>query len=73
VRYARRVVAASDDGRGSGEWQREEIVGEGRVRIPCLDVDLTLDEIYERVELPSVNEPDPLAYQFDGFAYDDDD
>lgn len=66
----RRVERHARDSQ-SGEWQREEIVGEGRVRIPCIDVEITLDEIYERVELPSVNEPDPLAYQFDGFAYDD--
>jgi hypothetical protein len=38
-------------------------VGEGRVRVPCLDVELTLDEIYERVELPSVSEPEPVGYE----------
>lgn len=66
----RRVERHARDSQ-SGEWQHEEIPGEGRVLIPCLDAEITLDEIYERVELPSVNEPDPLAYQFDGFAYDD--
>ena len=44
------------------EWQREEIVTEGRVGVPCLDVELTLDEIYRRVELPAVGEPDPEEY-----------
>jgi Uma2 family endonuclease len=39
-------------------WRREEIVSEGRVAIPCLDVELTLDEIYRRVELPAVGEPE---------------
>jgi Uma2 family endonuclease len=46
----------------SGEWRRDESVGEERVRVPCLDVELTLDEIYERVELPLVGEPEPLGY-----------
>lgn len=57
----RRVERHSRDDR-SGEWQREEMVGDGRVRIPCLDIELTLDEIYERVELPAVNEPEPAGY-----------
>ena len=35
----------------AGEWQREDLVTEGRVPIPCLDVELTLDEIYERVRI----------------------
>jgi len=44
---------------GPGDaWQREEVVLEGRVRVPCVDVDLTLDEIYRRVDLPAVGEPD---------------
>ena len=44
------------------EWRREEVVGEGSVMIPCLDVELTLDEIYRRVALPTVGEPDPVEY-----------
>ena len=54
------------------EWQREEIVGEGRVRVPCLDVELTLDEIYERVQLPSVGEPEPPEYGVHGYDMDAD-
>ena len=46
-----------------GEWRREEILGDGRVPVPCLDVELTLDEIYERVDLPSVSEPEPIDYE----------
>jgi len=46
-----------------GAWQREEIVGEGRIAVPCLDVELTLDEIYRRVELPAVGEPDVVEYE----------
>jgi Uma2 family endonuclease len=63
----RRIEHHSRDGH-SGEWRRAEILGEGRVRVPCLDVDLTLDEIYERVELPSVSEPEPVDYEVDEFA-----
>jgi len=63
----RRVERHWRDALGS-EWRREEILGEGRARVPCLDVDLTLDEIYERVELPSVGEPEPVDYEVDGFA-----
>ena len=44
-------------------WRREEVVTEGRVTVPCLDVELTLDEIYRRVELPAVGEPDPVEYE----------
>ena len=43
-------------------WQREEIVLEGRVRVPCVDTDFTLDEIYRRVDLPAVGEPDEVEY-----------
>ena len=56
----------------SGEWRREEIVGEGRVRVPCLDVELTLDEIYDRVELPSVGEPEPAGYEVPAYDVDAD-
>lgn len=44
------------------EWQREEIVSAGSVRLPCADAELTLDEIYRRVELPAVGEPES-AYE----------
>lgn len=39
-------------------WQREEVVSGGRVAIPCLDAELTLDQIYRRVALPAVGEPE---------------
>jgi Uma2 family endonuclease len=44
-------------------WQREEIVLEGSVPVPCVDTELTLDEIYCRVDLPAVGEPDELEYE----------
>ena len=58
----RRVERHWRDTLGS-EWQREEIAGEGRVVVPCLDVELTLDEIYRRVQLPAVGEPDLVEYE----------
>ena len=67
----RRVERHSRDAQ-SGEWRREEIVGEGRVGVPCLDVELTLDEIYERVELPSVGESEPVGYEVGGYDVDAD-
>ena len=57
----RRVDRHWRDAEGA-EWQREELVGEGRVSVPCLDVELTLDEIYRRVELPAVGEPEAVEY-----------
>jgi Uma2 family endonuclease len=47
----------------TAEWLREEIVGEGRVPIPCLDTESALDTIYQRVELPVVGEPEPIDYE----------
>ena len=59
--------------RGLGaEWRRDEIVGEGRVRVPCLDVELTLDEIYERIDLPAVGELEPVGYDAVDHAVDPD-
>ena len=45
-----------------GDWRREEIVAEGRVAVPCLDVEISLDDAYRRVELPAVGEPEPVGY-----------
>ena len=56
----------------SGEWRRDEIVGDGRVGVPCLDVELSLDQIYERVELPSVGEREPVGYEVGGYDVDAD-
>jgi Uma2 family endonuclease len=48
----------------SDEWTLEEIVGDAStpIPVPCLDVSLTLDAIYRRVELPAVHEPETPAY-----------
>ena len=44
---------------------------DGRVPIPCLDVELTLDETYERVEPPAVGEPESIGYGVDELDADD--
>jgi Uma2 family endonuclease len=44
-------------------WQRTEVIADGHVPIPCLDVEVSLDEIYRRVELPAVWEPEPVEYE----------
>jgi Uma2 family endonuclease len=58
VDHRRRRVERHWRDAGAAPWRREEVVGEGRAAIPCLDVELTLDEIYRRVELPAVGEPE---------------
>ena len=47
----------------SGTWQLEELLGEGSVAVPCPGIALTLDEIYDGVELPAVNEPELAWYE----------
>ena len=46
----------------TGAWWREELVDAQQVPIPCLDVGLTFDEIYDGVTLPAVSEPDEVEY-----------
>jgi Uma2 family endonuclease len=58
----RRVERHWRDDATSG-WMREEVTGEGRVPVPCLDTELTLEAIYDRVELPTVAEPDLIEYE----------
>ena len=72
IDHRRRRVERHARDANSGEWRREEIVGEGRVGVPCLDVELTLEEIYERVELPSVGEPEPIGYEVHEYDVDAD-
>ena len=58
VDHRRRRVESHSRPSDADEWRREEIVGEGRVVVPCVDTELTLDEVYRRVELPAVGEPE---------------
>ncbi len=45
----------------NGEWVRGEVVGENDIPIPALDTRISLDEIYEGIELPplAVGEGEP--------------
>ena len=47
---------------GDASWQWEQYLVEGSAPIPRLGVPLTLDEIYEGVDLPRVSEPDMPEY-----------
>ena len=47
----------------AGVWQREEHIGEGAVPVPCPVTSLSLDEIYEGVDLTNVAEPEPAQYE----------
>jgi Uma2 family endonuclease len=64
VDHRRRRVERHWRDEPGGAWMRAEIVGDDTtlIPIPCLDVHLTLDEIYRRVELPAVGEPDSVEY-----------
>ena len=44
-------------------WKREDIMGDGTVAVPCLEVELTLDEIYRGVDLATIAEPDAEEYE----------
>jgi len=45
------------------EWRRSEVTGEGSVPLSCPELELTLDDIYEGVDLMTVQEEEPAAYE----------
>lgn len=47
--HKRRVTHYWRDG---GDWRTEDLIGHGVVRVPCPDVTLSIDEIYDGVEFP---------------------
>jgi Uma2 family endonuclease len=51
----------------AGEWLYEEITGDAETPfpVPCLDMHLTLGEIYRRVALPAVHEPERPEYDLE--------
>jgi len=54
-----------DAARGAGSkgaWRHADVVGAGIVPVPCPELDLALDEIYQGVEVGVVREPEPAAY-----------
>ena len=38
-------------------------MGDGAVAVPCLDVRVTLDEVYRGVDLATIAEPDAVEYE----------
>ena len=60
VDHRRRRVERHWRGR-HGDWQRAEVTESGNVPVPCPEITLTLDEIYEGVQLV-VGEPEPSVY-----------
>jgi Uma2 family endonuclease len=53
-----------------GEWWHVTIAGSGDVPVPCPELTLTLDEIYEGVQT-LVGEPEPDEYEYEYSAEDD--
>jgi len=47
----------------AGGWQRTDVSGDGSVPVPCPEIALTLDEIYEGIDMMTVREEEPAAYQ----------
>ena len=45
-----------------GAWIHEEYAVDGEIPVPCIGGLLTLNEIYEGVELPNIAEPEPVEY-----------
>lgn len=60
-RRRRRVERHWRDDRA--EWWREELIGEGTSPIPCPETALTLDEIYQGVQLPALGESEQVGYE----------
>jgi Uma2 family endonuclease len=46
----------------TGEWWQATVTGEEPIPLPCVDLSLTLAEIYEGVRVPAVREPEPSAF-----------
>jgi Uma2 family endonuclease len=65
VDHRRRRVERHWRATSADAWQREEIAGTSgtTIAIPCVDVSLSLDAVYRRVELPAVSEPEGLDYE----------
>jgi Uma2 family endonuclease len=45
----------------AGEWWQATVTGEEPIPLPCVDLSLTLAEIYEGVQVPAVSEPESPA------------
>jgi Uma2 family endonuclease len=62
VDHRRRRVERHWRADATAAWMRDEIVGDGNVPVPCLDVELALDAVYHRVDLATIAEPDIAEY-----------
>ena len=62
VDHRRRRVERHWRADATAEWMRDEVVGDGSVPVPCLDVELALDAVYHRVDLATIAEPDVAEY-----------
>lgn len=63
VDHRRRRVERHWRREASTDWMRDEVLGDGRVPVPCLDVELALDVIYRRVDLAIIAEPEVAEYE----------
>ena len=62
VDHRRRRVERHSRTDATAPWVRDEVVGEGSVPVPWLDVELALDVVYHRVDLATIAEPDAMDY-----------
>jgi Uma2 family endonuclease len=62
VDHRRRRVERHWRNDATAAWIHDEVVGEGSVLVPCLDVELALAAIYHRVDLATIAEPDAVEY-----------
>ncbi len=51
----------------AGRWQSTDLSGSGVISLPCPETELTLDQIYEDVEMPPLGVAEPEAVE----AYDE--
>ena len=63
VDHRRRRVERHWRSESDADWIRDEVPGDGSVRVPCLDVELALDVIYRRVDLATIAEPEVAEYE----------
>jgi len=74
VEQRRRHVLCYTRG-ANGEWSREEVQGDGDIALPFLDARITVDQIYEDVNLPplTVKEDAEWNETWDDGEWDDED
>lgn len=48
-----------------GTWWHATLSGDEHIPVPCLDVELALDDVYHGITFPAVSEPEPPEYELD--------